>query len=95
MTHINETRNLLSGIKQNNGFVLPEGPLFVNKESITKALYREVITKNTVEYKSSVLIFISENFKLAGSNYRTPFVFGNYYITIINCMNFYLPTLLL
>ena len=76
ITHINETRRLLSGIKQGNDQVMPDGPLFVNRESISKALYREVITKNTIEYKSQVLIKIAQCFKSAGSLYRSPYVLG-------------------
>jgi phosphatidate phosphatase PAH1 len=55
---------------------MPEGPLFMNKESISQALYREVVSKQSVEYKSGVLAAVAEAFRLAGSGWRTPFTVG-------------------
>jgi len=76
MTHQKETRSLLEGIAADNGHEMPEGPLFMNKESISQALYREVVTKQSVEYKSGVLAAVAEAFRHAGSPWRTPFTVG-------------------
>ena len=58
------------------GHEMPPGPLFMNKESVSQALYREVVSKQTVEYKQGVLQSIAATFKAAGSPYKVPFALG-------------------
>lgn len=55
---------------------MPDGPLFMNQESISQALYREVVAKTTVQYKSAVLDSIGEAFRKVGDHRRTPFCVG-------------------
>lgn len=72
--HINDTRSLLDNA-QENGFPLPAGPVFANKEDIVAAAYRELIAKAGGEFKSLTLINILNVFSLSGAE-SNPFVFG-------------------
>lgn len=76
LTHQQETKNLLEGIQEVDGYEMPMGPLFMNRESISMAIYREVIANTAVEFKSAVMQSIVSAFHQAGSTLRCPFVLG-------------------
>ena len=68
ISHIKETRLLLRNARD-VGCVdkcLPLGPVFSNTETLMTAAYREIIAKNTVALKSSILLSISSIFQTAG-----------------------------
>ena len=96
IAHIVQTRALLHGVEELekveestkgkdatiNSIKLPPGPLFCNTESTASAAYRELIAKNTVEFKAGVLGRIRDTFKQAQLEeifYENPFAlaFGN------------------
>ena len=66
VAHQRETRQLLLGVRD-RGLSLPEGPLFVNKESTSGALYRELIAKNTRALKVDILLHVRRAFAAAVS----------------------------
>lgn len=71
ISHLKETRLLLLNARDTTvGKALPQGPVFSNTESLMTAAYRELIAKNTVALKSSILLTISEIFKHALSTPR-------------------------
>ena len=71
ISHIKETRLLLLNAKDSStkGAVavqrLPMGPVFSNTETSMAAAYRELISKDTVAFKSSTLLAISSVFQRA------------------------------
>ena len=72
ISHLKETRLLLLNARDSTvGKALPQGPVFSNTESMMTAAYRELIAKNTVALKSSILLTISDIFKNALSAPRT------------------------
>lgn len=74
--HYTETRNLLSGIKQDI-YAIPRGPIMMNTEKIFSAVYRELIARKTVEFKSGILLTIASLFKAAGRvSKQEPFMMG-------------------
>ena len=68
ISHIKETRLLLRNTRDLNvsDKCLPLGPVFSNTETLLTAGYREIIAKNTVVLKSSILLSISSVFQAAG-----------------------------
>lgn len=68
ISHIKETRLLLRNTRDLNvqDKCLPLGPVFSNTETLFTAGYREIIAKNTVVLKSSILLSISSVFQAAG-----------------------------
>jgi hypothetical protein len=76
ITHQQETKNLLEGIQAVDGYEMPMGPLFMNRESISMAIYREVIANTAMEFKSGVMQSITHTFHQAGSTFRCPFALG-------------------
>ena len=58
------------------GHEMPDGPLFMNKESVSQALYREVVSRQSVQYKHGVLASVAAIFREAGCLYRVPFALG-------------------
>ena len=68
ISHIKETRLLLRKTRDLNvpDKYLPLGPVFSNTETLLTAGYREIIAKNTVVLKSSILLSISAVFQAAG-----------------------------
>lgn len=48
----------------------------INRENLMRALYREVISKDTVSLKSSILLSIVDVFRIAGLQSRSPFILG-------------------
>jgi len=66
VAHQRETRQLLAGVRERN-LELPEGPLFMNKESTSKAVFRELITRTTLELKSGLLREVRQVFWAAGA----------------------------
>lgn len=78
LAHQRETRLLLANVSE-KGIELPDGPLFVNQETTTQAAYRELITKNTKELKSGILLNIKRVFAAASPASlisAEPFVWG-------------------
>jgi LNS2 (Lipin/Ned1/Smp2) len=69
ISHLKETRLLLQNARDKTaeGRMLPVGPVFTNTETMITAAYRELIAKNTVALKSSILLNISKVFKTACS----------------------------
>lgn len=69
ISHLKETRLLLRNARDKSaeGRMLPVGPVFTNTETMMTAAYRELIAKNTVALKSSILLNISKVFKTASS----------------------------
>ena len=69
------TKNYLSKIKQNNEFVMPEGPLFLSPDRMVKSMYREMIIKKPHLFKISCLKTIKALFP----DVKNPFYagFGN------------------
>ena len=69
ISHLKETRLLLRNARDKTaeGRMLPVGPVFTNTETMMTAAYRELIAKNTVALKSSILLNISNVFKTAAS----------------------------
>ena len=71
ISHIKETRLLLLNAKDSTlkgtvtGQRLPIGPVFSNTETSMAAAYRELISKDTVAFKSSTLLAISSVFQRA------------------------------
>ena len=85
ISHIKETRLLLQNARDRSttgqGKCLPHGPVFSNTETLMTAAYRELIAKNTVALKSSILLTISEVFKKASSVQKNIFnVHDNFHI---------------
>jgi hypothetical protein len=76
LAHQRETKQLLEGVRDRAGGSLPDGPLFPNKDRLLAALYREVISKTTMQLKTLILNSISRVFGKAGCTRRTPFVLG-------------------
>ena len=74
--HQRETKQLLERVSDSTGRHLPEGPLFPSKDRMLAALYREVVSKTTMQMKTAVLVAISRVFARAGSTKRTPFALG-------------------
>lgn len=74
--HQRETRSFLEGIRDENGLKMPAGPLFPSKDHWMAALYREIITKTTLQLKASTLNGISRVFSHAGNRRISPFVLG-------------------
>jgi phosphatidate phosphatase PAH1 len=74
ISHLRETRLLLQNARDTGaeGRMLPVGPVFANTETMITAAYRELIAKNTVALKSSILLNISKVFKTACSITRRP-----------------------
>lgn len=72
ISHLKETRLLLQNARDKTaeGKMLPIGPVFTNTETMMTAAYRELIAKNTVALKSSILLNISNVFKTASSIVR-------------------------
>jgi phosphatidate phosphatase PAH1 len=71
ISHLKETKLLLRNTRdkkkndKNRSNSLPLGPVFANTETLMTAAYREIIAKNTVALKSSILDSISDVFKQA------------------------------
>jgi phosphatidate phosphatase PAH1 len=71
ISHLKETKLLLRNTRdkknsdKNKSNCLPLGPVFANTETLITAAYREIIAKNTVSLKSSILDTISDVFKQA------------------------------
>lgn len=76
MIHKKETSAFLRGIVDQKGNKIPPGPVFLNKDKIIQAIYREVIAKTTVTFKSQALVNISQVFSAAGSTKLSPFILG-------------------
>ena len=79
IAHASETRLLLKSMRDNvdNGesvLTMPPGPLFLNKESKTRAAYRELVSKSVASFKSDVLLKIKSLFVAAGA--MQPFFVG-------------------
>ena len=70
ITHVQETKNLLEGVQAVDGYEMPMGPLFMNKESISMAIYREVIANTAMEFKAEVMLSVTSIFRQAGSPFR-------------------------
>lgn len=76
IAHHTETRNLLNGIRQDM-CLIPRGPIMMNNEKVLDAVYREIIARKTVEFKSGVLLNIANLFKTAGRvSKQNPFIMG-------------------
>lgn len=76
LAHQRETKRLLEGVKDRSGQRLPDGPLLPNKDRLLAALYREMISKTTMELKTHILNAVSRVFGMAGCTRRTPFALG-------------------
>lgn len=76
IAHYKETRNLLNGVKQEM-YSIPHGPIMMNNEKVLNAVYRELISRKTVEFKSGVLLNIVSLFKEAGrESQQNPLIMG-------------------
>jgi hypothetical protein len=76
LAHQKETKQLLAGVRSRTGQTLPDGPLLPNKDRLMLALYREMISKTTMQLKSDMLLAVKRVFAMAGCSRRTPFVLG-------------------
>jgi hypothetical protein len=78
LSHVCETRELLRGIQCEAGGAAPRGPLMTNRGGATSALYMEVVSQSTGDFKHSVLRNICDLFRSASpdSRYKCPFVWG-------------------
>eukprot|EP01038_Epipyxis_sp_PR26KG_P011736 gene11736-15702_t len=72
----NETKQFLHNLSSYDNRKLPNGPLFMNDEELAYAVYRELIAKTTMEFKSIVLGSLTEVFQNAGLLQVSPFIFG-------------------
>lgn len=75
LIHQKETRQLLQGIKDGS-FTMPDGPLFPSKDRMMVALYREMISKTTMQLKTEILNSIKQVFTRAGCRKMSPFALG-------------------
>lgn len=75
LIHQKETRQLLQGIKD-GAFTMPDGPLFPSKDRMMVALYREMISKTTMQLKTEILTSIKQVFLRAGCRNISPFALG-------------------
>ena len=55
LIHQKETKQFLDGIRDENGIAMPDGPLFPSKDRIFQALYREMVSKTTMQLKTSIM----------------------------------------
>ena len=87
LAHLSETRQLLSHVRDvsidedgnkvtNHALGLPRCPLFVNMKSIGKAVYGEVVSKDTTQFKWGVLHRINQVFIKAGMRDKSVFRLG-------------------
>jgi hypothetical protein len=68
LVNLEQTRLFLQKVRDPNSgeaIALPTGPLFMNRESITSAAYRELISHTTLEFKAGVLLSIRHLFERA------------------------------
>jgi hypothetical protein len=73
--HLEDTKAFLHLVRDRHGLHLPPGPLFTNRETVIKAIYRELVAKTTAQFKGSVLVDILSLFLLAGTDH-SPFCLG-------------------
>jgi hypothetical protein len=78
LSHVVETRELLRGIQCEGGVAAPRGPLMTNRGGASSALYMEVVSQSTGNFKHSVLKNICDLFRAASPDrpYSCPFVWG-------------------
>jgi len=77
--HAAETRSLLQNIRDyvdgsGEELTMPPGPLFLNKESKTRAVYRELVSRSVATFKAEVLLKVKALFAAAGV--AQPFFMG-------------------
>ena len=75
MHHFADTRAFLHLVHNRRGERLPGGPLFANKETVMRAIYRELWAKTTAQFKGSVLVDVMSVFICAGCT-ESPFCLG-------------------
>jgi hypothetical protein len=73
--HLSDTRAFLRLVHTPRGSFLPVGPLFTNRETVLRAVYRELWAKTTAQFKGGVLVDVLSVFAAAGSS-RAPFCMG-------------------
>ena len=61
LAHQRETRLLLGNVRENS-LKLPDGPLFMSRESTGRAAFRELVTRTTMELKIGLLSSIKQIF---------------------------------
>jgi hypothetical protein len=76
MVHRSMTMEFLRGSKSDKGLSMPEGPLLMSRDGISRALYKEVILKDSVRTKSEILLNIVDVYKSVGDTRICPFVLG-------------------
>jgi hypothetical protein len=76
LAHQKETKLLLQNIHDSSGHSIPDGPLCPSTDKILQALYREMISKTTMQLKVDLLNGINAVFRAAGCEKISPFVLG-------------------
>lgn len=73
--HLSDTRAFLHLVHNPRGSHLPVGPLFTNRETVLRAVYRELWAKTSAQFKGGVLVDVLSVFAAAGSTH-SPFCMG-------------------
>ncbi|GAB5031067.1 lipin-like protein [Nannochloropsis oceanica] len=63
---LDATRTYLANVEQDEGYGLPQGPVFTSMDSLTRVLYKELVEKTIRYMKAQVLNEISSTFHRAG-----------------------------